>query len=226
MRGSQLELISKYHTYSPSFSHDSRDLIPHYVCFFKFDTLRQDDVSCIVFYCASDIEIFGKLLLCLCSDLMLKIFRTHIHFFFSCMKQVTRSETTMQRWLRRLWRRTRRCWNWFCRVSITHTLSPSFSHDSRFDLASCVCTTVKRTKRRLCETHVASVIFNREVFLLQLRFPYHNLSCVVFYCVSDFANCFEILFVCCVCCFDVILWLFFLLTFNFLLFFCFRVWNS
>ena len=44
-------------------------------------------------------------------------------FLFSCMKQVTISETTVHMRLRSFWRRTRRWRNWICEVSITHTLS-------------------------------------------------------------------------------------------------------
>ena len=48
-----------------------------------------------------------------------------------------------------------------------HTHSPSFSHDSRFDLASCLCTTIETS------------------FLLQNAMVFNKmiLSCVVFYCV-------------------------------------------
>ncbi len=48
-----------------------------------------------------------------------------------------------------------------------HTYSPSFSHDSQFDLASCVCTTIGRS------------------FFLQnaMVFQQDGLSCIVFYCI-------------------------------------------
>ena len=60
-----------------------------------------------------------------------------------------------------------------------------------------------------CVRHMSFRSYSIEKFFFSsstsISSSQEDLSCVVFYCVSDFVNCFEILFVCCVCCFDMIL---------------------
>ena len=107
-----------------------------------------------------------RFLLCIYFDVMLGRFRTHISFLFfvyetvnkigdkgaNAIAEALKKNTTLEELLLH---------------SKYHTHSPSFSHDSRFDLASCVCTTVRRS------------------FLLQNTMIFNKmiLSCVVFYCV-------------------------------------------
>ena len=108
------------------------------------------------------------LMMCICFDVMLGL-SYYTHSFFACMKQTMRSETTVQRQLRRLWRQTRRWRNCGCLVRITHPLS-LFSHDSRFVcriMLVCVWRR-KARKKKECEICLYGPIRSRS-FLLQIR---------------------------------------------------------
>ena len=91
------------------------------------------------------LELFEMLLLCICFDVIHWTFSySHSFSFFfvyepgeeigdddaKAIAQVLRTNTTLTQLDLR------------CKY---HTHTPSFSHDSRFDLASCVCTTIGRS---------------------------------------------------------------------------------
>jgi hypothetical protein len=94
-----------------------------------------------------------------------------------------------------------------------HTHSPLFSNDSRFDLASCVCTTTKRMKKKKNVSRIQP-----RKFLLQIRWfqsKWYELCCILLY--PWFWSCLRY----CCCVFD-LMWC---LDFSYSLSFLLRVWN-
>ena len=100
-----LDLGGKYHTHSPSFSHDSRFDLASCVCttietsFLLQNAMVFNKMTWAVLYFTVSVvrEMFEILLLCIYFDVMLGLFVLTFIFFSSCMKQSIRSENLKMR---------------------------------------------------------------------------------------------------------------------------------